>query len=168
MSPHEDHQMPVDADSSPPTELREIAGALDTLGRRERDRPGSGFEDRLFAASIPALKAGGASEEGRGVLARIGPDRWRGLRLAAAVALAVGAGLLAMRWGGSATRPSGPVAVAPGASGIDVQAIEAELEAFLSDSAEWKVGLALADDAPSGENGDSFWEIGSTDTEESM
>jgi hypothetical protein len=113
MTNHDHHATPDD--------LRPIERELDALGASERAGAPAGFEQRIALATTDALRAGPAP------VARIGfaGVGWR--RLAAAVALVAGAGLIVVL----TTQRLGSGAQAPEA--VEAAAIEAELDAWLAD-----------------------------------
>lgn len=113
MTTHNDHTTPDD--------LRPIEQDLDALGASERAGAPAGFEQRIALATTEALRAGPAP------VARIGfaGVGWR--RLAAAVALVAGAGLIVVL----TTQRLGSATQAPDA--VEAAVIEAELDAWLAD-----------------------------------
>lgn len=94
-----------------PSELRDVAAMLDTLGAADRSLPAAGFEDRIESATGHLLSGAAVLDRRGGVLARIGSSG--ALRIAAAVALVatVSAAWLAAHRGQSPT--------APDAAGVD-------------------------------------------------
>lgn len=77
-----------------PHDLRDLARELDSLALAEQQEPDAGFERRLAAASLPALREGEPA-----VVAKVGPRSGisRVLAVAAALALVAGGTFLAWR-----------------------------------------------------------------------
>ncbi|MFG0275055.1 MAG: hypothetical protein ACF8QF_08360 [Phycisphaerales bacterium] len=113
MTNRDDHQTPAD--------LQALERELDALAADERTSAPAGLEQRVALATARALRNGPAP------VARIGfaGVGWR--RLAAAVALVAGAGLIVV----ATTQRLGPGAATPEA--LETASIEAEVEAWLAD-----------------------------------
>ena len=101
-----------------PDDLRSLERDLDALAGAERDGAPGGLEHRLALVTTARLGA-----EPAPVLARIGFGGWQ--RLAAAIAIVIGAGLIVV----ATTQRVG--SVSQDAELADAEAIEAELEAWL-------------------------------------
>jgi len=102
-----------------PDDLHKIARDLDALAADERDGAPGGLEHRLALETTARL---GAAAPGP-VLARVGFTGWK--RVAAAIALVAGAGLIVV----ATTQRVG--SVAQDGEVADAAAIEAELDAWL-------------------------------------
>lgn len=119
----------MDAVTETPKELREMSAALDRLGARDRSSARHDYESQLFEASRGALAGSAPLKLVRPVSAVSRP--W--MRLAAAVALVAGAGLIASVWlapRGGGGGVSAPVQQMTQSGGVD--SIRADLEEFLS------------------------------------
>lgn len=157
-----------------PAELRDIERRLDAMGSRERASAPRGLEDRLFAASLQALRTGEAPA-GAARDRQAGTRGWfmnPGLRLAAAVAIVALVGAAAWRWnaGTPTVVPSAPIASgttpSPALSDDDAT-LQADFESFFASADEViEPSGDLAEAAPSS---DSFWDSDSlTQLEDSM
>lgn len=120
-------------------ELQDVARSLDDLGTRERDATPAGLEQRLVASTLPHLRgeahAGTPADAESPVIARIGFQRSWALRLAAAVAIIAGAGLIGLsilRGPSGSTGPASPPFAERTTDQI-ITEIDAEIADWLTD-----------------------------------
>lgn len=146
-----------------PADIVPVESRLNALAERDRRAAPDSLEDRLFLATRAPLRA---AAEPPAPMRMPAPPAWRApLRLAAAIAVVAGAGLLAVSYFKSA--PTVAVGTQTTDS-VDVDAVQADLDDFLASLDSASAGddsiMTLRSDIASTEEGlEAFWSVDSLD-----
>jgi len=158
-----------------PPELAPLESRLNAMAESDRRAASTSLEDRVFLSTRARLTA---PAEAPAPIAMPAPPAWRTpLRVAAAVAILIGAGLLALPFYRMGYTPRTPVSGNAPNTAVDIDAVQSDLDDFLAslDSAsagDDSISTLRSDIASTEKELDAFWSSDSLDlktlTEDSL